>query len=277
MQLYWLSLTGQALVESEAGDYGFNNTSGGVGRRLYLEVGISQKSDSAINYAYTGALMSHNERIYQHEGPFDFGLRVAFPTLVDLPPDTGIIADMQSNFNESVQGGTYYVWNPGLLINGFFEGPEGSRRPSQLAGFVASDNVVPITAGTKVGIHNADLFNDGKETIKMHEMVLTTSQLIYAETAGTVFSAPELERVSWRVNPTSGPEWMPQSEPIPAGNIAPFNRGANDLTDRGPKAYVFPDGIRLNPRQRVGIKVGNLSSTKTQTFDLCLFGLMEVE
>ena len=270
MQLHWLSLTG-TVVQEPSGDYA--NAVGGVARRLFFEVGMSQKGDTSANMALADVLFSPAERAMQHHGPYDYGVKFKFPTPVDLPPDSGLVVEMQNHLAPGID----IVWNPGILVNGYKETVTGEREAVQLMGFVKSVDGAPIEQNTTAVIRSADLFNDGRETMKLYEMMLTPAQLHYTRANNVTKRLPQLNQISWRINPTSGPAWMPRPLPIPAGNIAPFNRAMFDMNDEAPRAYVFPEKTMLRPKQRVSIKVGNISATMPQTFDLCLFGMLEVQ
>jgi hypothetical protein len=125
-------------------------------------------------------------------------------------------------------------------------------------------------------LQNADLVNDGETDMLITQMLLQSGQLTdyVADPGGTIF-LPELNSFSWRVNPSTGTQWMPRPGPIPVGCLAPFSRGMYDWDDEGPRVYTFPDEAVLKPNQRVGMKIRSLSS-KSQVVDVCVFGMLEV-
>jgi len=91
---------------------------------------------------------------------------------------------------------------------------------------------------------------------------------------------PFLNKTGWRINPNNDIPWMPQDEPIPVGNLAPFNRANRDWWDQGPNAYIFPQGTMLEPRQRLTIELQSatpLEPDTEETLTICMFGLLEVQ
>jgi hypothetical protein len=148
-----------------------------------------------------------------------------------------------------------------------------------LAGYIKSDTTASLGIGAKSIIRHADMFNNGRSAMKLYEMMLTAGTLRAVSDSethyATTYKYRTLNEVAWRVNPSTGVQWMPDPNPIPVGNIAPFNRAFWDFQDEGPRAYIFPPNTVLEPKQRLGIKVVNMSES-AQTIDVCVFGLLEV-
>lgn len=279
LRLYWLSAVSMPMVKSLSGDY-VADLVARVWRNVDWQIGISQMGDINLQWASTEALMGRNFRLQQLESETDVGLRFRFPIPVSLPKDNGIVAQAENTlhlppfFLDPEKRPIYY---PAININGYYEA-RGDRplEPAQIIGY-GSNTLLP---GVSEQLNHADLYNNGQQEMMLHEMILaaqsryptgdnmpdpTTPWGIWPGTA-----------ISWRINPTSGPKWMPRPKPIPAGCIAPWNRLPLDIGDLGPRAYTFPEDTILHPRRRVGIRLRNRDAID-HTIDICLFGLMEVQ
>jgi len=268
-QLKFLSVVGTVTADDTAGTYDFDQIVGGVARRLKFNIGYSQKGDINLSPAMTDVVLGCNRRQRQCYSAFDSALRFDFPIPFPIPPDTGINAEARFDLqaSDSILGNEY----PALVLNGYHK-IDGRMIPAQLAGHY--DGLVPL--GTTMALQDADLWNDGEHDLYVTQMLLQPGQLTtYTEDDYTQF-LPQLNGMSWRVNPSTGTPWMPRPESIPAGNIAPYNRAMYDWYDESPRVYTFPEETRLRPDQRVGIKIENLSSSD-QVVDICLFGIMEVQ
>jgi hypothetical protein len=268
-QLKFLSVVGTTTADGTAGDYYFNNINGGVARRLLWNIGYSQKGDINLDPAPTDTVLGCNWRQRQCYSAFDSALRFDFPIPFPVPPDTGINAEVRFDLQASddILGNEW----PGLVLNGYHK-IMGKKVPAQLAGHYDGN----IGLGVTMALEDSDLWNDGEHDLYVTQMLLQPGQLTtYQEDSYTLY-LPQLNGLSWRVNPSTGTPWMPRAEPIPSGNIAPFNRSMYDWNDESPRVYTFPPETRLRPDQRLGIKLQNLSSTD-QVIDICLFGIMEVQ
>jgi len=266
-QLHWLSVTGDVnLTTAETSD---NAKSGGVGRRLAWELGLSQEGEINLVAGTTEAFFASNEFRRQCSAPYDDAIRFRFPIEYKLAPDSGLVTQVQTL---DTLLSAYY---PSLVVNGVRDEGRGEYEPAQIAGFVNGTLAYP----TSMNIDQSDLFNSGKASMYLKEMLIKPSSVTLNPTPSTHFW-PQMNKTAWRINPNNDIPWMPQDELIPAGNIAPFNRGSHDLWDEGPKAYTFPTGTKLKPRQRLTIRIKNLNETVApngdQTITICLFSLLEV-
>lgn len=269
-QLHWLSLTGTVAVEAQSGDYCFNRVSGGVARRLTWEIGITGEGDINLVEDMTDCIMGINERVPQYHDLDDSAFRFRFPVPFSLAPDSGVVAQVRNNYlNTNITTWDY----PGIVLNGYQKRERVGKTPAQLAGHGPQS----MAYGFTHLIDSADMMNNGLDPLFLTEMLITPGQIATDKTEDdpiTVYT-PEANQLLWRVNPSTGVPWMPRAEPIPAGNIAPFNRGIVDIYDEAPRAMRFPQGTIMKPRQALGMKIRNLSSM-AQEIDICLFGLLEV-
>ena len=272
--LHWMSVTGTVVLDTGEPDYEYDQTVGGVARRLLFEVGHSQYGDINLVYGMTDAFLGSNEAQLNHWDVVDQACKFKFPVPYSLAPDTGIIAEVQSLNSSAIA-----IWNPGIIINGYHEHTKSPRETAMLGGYIKSTTTKYLANNATAKIRYADMFNDGRTPMKLYEMMLTPgafrcsvdSQTRYT----TLYKYQALNELAWRINPSSGVPWMPRPAPIPVGNIAPFNRGIWDFNDVGPRSYMFPPNTVLEPKQRLGVKVGNMSASD-QTIDVCVFGLLEV-
>jgi hypothetical protein len=265
MQLHWLSLTGDVSIPSGDDD---SAKTGGVARRLAWELGLSQQGEINQVAARTDALFSNNSFKIQKYSCFDDGVRFDFPNEYELAPDSGLVVEAASNDASSV------FYNPSILFNALRDEGRGSFEPAQIMGVYEGN----LTYPSSIAFESSDLFNSGRNTAYLKELVLKPGQLSVDETttAKSAFN-PSLTKTKWRINPNNDIPWMPQSDLIPVGNIAPFNRGIRDQWDEGPRAYVFPTGTKLAPRQRLTIRItSTIADEGDQTITLGMFSLLEV-
>jgi hypothetical protein len=259
-ELVFLSFVGTANL-SAVGTY--TTAYGGVGRRLTFNVGMSQMGD--INLVRSGghAMFGPDRPYIVHSNDINAGAWFGFDPKrpYSLPPDSGIAATVRND------NPTYNIDNLGLLLTGYEQpdGARGPRNPVHLGGHARAE----LTPGTDYVIDHPDMYNDGQHPCTLTDMILNgfflNEQSVDYDT---------LDQVSWRVNPSTGPLWMPDPAPIPVGCIAPFNRSLFDIHDEGPRAYVFPEGTILRPRQRLSVEV--LNRDAEQAIGVCLFGYLEV-
>jgi hypothetical protein len=253
--LHWLSMAGKPEMSIAPP---FDDPTGGLGRRLALQAAISQWS--TINLVPVSALaaMPHLRKPKFLAADSPSGLHFAFPQEVIFAPDGSIIAQVQ---NTSVEAAS----NFSLVLNGYRHRNDGSREPDQLSGIYPEE----LEPGASDTMSASDLYNDGETDFVAREMIILGGNDDASDVptnAGT--------RCAWRINPATGIPWMPQAELIPEGCIAPFNRPFS-LFDLGPRAYEFPKGTIMRRRQRLDLKVINLTDQQ-QVADLALFGMLEV-
>ena len=269
--LHWLSVTGLATEESTAGDYGYDSPAGGVGRRLTWRIGITGEGDINLVEDMTDCVFGINERLTQLHDVDDVACRFRFPIPFVLAPDTGIVAQVRNDYFETAAT----TWDyPAIVLNGYQKRPERvGKTPAQLAG----TGPQALAYGATHIIESADLLNNGRDPLYLTEMLITPCQIATDSTGEytSLMLAPQLNRLHWRINPSTGVPWMPRKALIPAGNIAPFNRAIWDFDDQAPRAMRFPEGTALKPKQAVSMEIRN-RSTEPQVVDICLFGLLEV-
>jgi hypothetical protein len=262
-ELHWLSVTGNVVLE-EGAAAPWNDTSGGVARTLRWEIGITQYSD--INLVALGgqALFGQYKDVHQLDNIQKVGLQFRFPVHFPLAPDSGLVASAQNVFDEADSNLTLTL--NGYHIDGVWPNGDQKRRPAQLAGRTSG-----LNPQAQTDLQSSDLFNRGDVDMYLYEMMLDalTMPLDLDE------DLPACNNVAWRINPSTGVQWMPNALPIPAGNIAPYNRAPRDYLDLGPRVYEFPPDIVLKPRQRLGQRITNLTGA-LQTIDVCLFGTLKV-
>jgi len=250
----WLSIVGQ--VSPGGGDYAAGY--GGVSRVLNFEIGITGASDINLVPTVGTALFASNKLIMTKFSNVRQGISHKFDKPPILAKDDGLIVDYQRFGAEAYSYPTFIAYCIGV----------DSGKPSILSGRGPAD-VAINTSGT---IDSADLMNKGREALYVKELIIDPDSYqghVEGETA------VNLNQVHWRINPSTGVQWMPRPNPIPAGNIAPFNRVTNDARDEGPKMYEFPRGTYLYPRQRIGMRVTEVAGA-AQTIHLCLYGELEV-
>jgi len=271
-RLHWMSVTGVPKLETDEDPR--RAYMGGVASRLTWQLGISQKGDINLRTLTTDAMLGTAFRLPQKADSTDVPFRFRFPAEVVLPPDSGLVARVSNTYQ--VENGV--IHSPGILVNGYHGSRGIDREPAQLAAYGPA-NLGPKSA---IPLDAADLFNDGGDDMLLHEMMLTGGCRLlstYEGQNGDPFGTaawPFGTAHSWRINPTTGIEWMPDPTPIPAGNIAPWNRPQYDPWNAGPRAYVFPEDTVLDPTQRLSVKVGNVDDVAI-TLNVALFGLLEVQ
>lgn len=272
-QLHWLSISGSVVLDTTDRTYYLQNTLGGIARRLKWNIGYSQKGDINLAAISTDAILGCNHRQRQCSSWFDSALRLDLPIPFPLAPNAGIVAECRfdKKYDTSTEmTGWYY---PGVVLNGYRKEIDGRKRPAQLAGHYHR----LLGFGSDLPIESADMWNDGSSILYITEVLIQSYQLTDSlDSDDYTQFLPRLNETSWRINPNVGTPWMPRSEKIPSGCIAPFNRSMSDWNDESPRVYTFPPETVLKPDQRLGMEVENLSN-KDQHVDICLFGLLEVQ
>jgi hypothetical protein len=237
---------------------------GGLSRRLRVQLAISQWSSIDLVPMTFGAWAPH---LTHPQSLVDFvggGQRFSFSQApVILGPDESIIAKVQNLFGEKTR-----PWS--LVFNGWRLREDGSKQPEQLAGIYQDS----LADGASDVMDSSDLYNDGETDLYLHEMILCSAPPNGGK--DSQFG----KKAAWRINPATGVQWMDRPEMIPEGNICPFNRpgfdpGGAGTFDAGPRAYAFPSNTVLRRRQRVLIRVENLSDVP-QVADFALHGPLEV-
>lgn len=260
LHLKWLSLAGSA-VQDPSGD--FSTEEGGVARRLQFEFSMTQKGDVNAEWCNAHTVMADSQpAIYGRVSRYDFS--PAFP----LGPEEGITAEYSN-----VDGrNNLDCQSPGLMFIGV-------RKERKFKGYVpahlAAHYHSTVGFNDSVTMSSADLYNNGESTIFLKQMLLGSHNVLEDDLPDLLLLG-DRARAAWRVNPNGGVQWMPNPEPIPVGNLAPFTLHPFDYNGFGPAVWVFPKEVYLRPRQRFGIKVRNLADT-AQQFGLCLHGIMEVK
>ena len=260
-ELVFLSIVGTAALDG-SGD--FQTALGGVARRLRFNVGMSQMGDINLVRSNGHAMLGPDRSYIVHSNTLNAGAWFGFdphrPYL--LPPDTGIAAIVRNDSATNID-------NLGCLFMGYEQpdGPGGPRNPVHVAGHAIPE----VQPGTQYTMEHADMWNDGEHPAIFTDMVLQGFLINEDETCFDTY-----DQVVWRINPTTGVQWMPNPILIPVGCICPFNRALFDADDEGPRAYVFPEDTVMRPRQRLSVEVENISLSD-QEFDICLFGYLEVE
>lgn len=252
----WLSLVGNP--STAGGDY--SSVSGGVGRRLNFEIGITGASDINLVPTVGTTLFSSNKLTVGGFNTINQGIRHKFDRPPILPRDAGLIVDYQ-NLGADTFG------YPSIIA--YCQGVD-SGKPVILAG----RGPASVAYNTSSTIDSADLMNKGREAVYVKELVLDPESYEDSDAGTPATTDVILDQIHWRVNPSVGVQWMPRPNPIPAGNVAPYNRVRGDYYDTGPRVYEFPRGTYLYPRQRLGIRVTEVSAA-AQTIHLCLYGEVE--
>jgi hypothetical protein len=149
----------------------------------------------------------------------------------------------------------------------------GYRAQSKIPGFLAGRLNKTLTLGQQDVIDAADLLNSGRE-----DFIITSISVDAMDHSADNTEVPpyfDPVAISWKINPSSGIQWMPRENPIPIGCLAPTSRYVGTF-DQYPLAYMFPENVVLMPRQRLGIQVTEVSDN-IQSIHLCLFGELEVK
>lgn len=262
MRLHWLSICGNAALSGAP----YDNASGGVTRRMNVEVGITGYSD--INLVPMVGTAFFCAKRYRQKDFWGFAggqspAEIYLPRALRIPRDSGLVVDVQNIEDLTTIPALY---EPSIVAHGYYD-------RSKLPGFLAGRMQEDILVGGPLRFNSSDLLNRGREDFIITSISVDTHT--YTGDIETGITKPQLTNVAWRINPATGIQWMPQPGPIPLGCIAPFTR-VYDQSDEGPKAYEFPKQIVLAPRQRLGVKFTDLS-TSAQTVYVCLHGELEVQ
>jgi len=273
MRLHWLSICGKAAVSGAP----YDELSGGVTRRFNVEVGITGYSDVNL-VPMVGSAFFCARRVIQKDyngaGSAAHSANVFIPRALRIPKDGGLVVEIQNISNpddytvaKSVYGGYLPIFQPSIVAQGYHD-------ESKIPGFLAGRIPETLLGGGPQRFNCSDLLNQGREDFIITSVNVdsTTATPGYLDVQAE--EVPTLNKTAWRINPVTGIQWMPQPDPIPTGCIAPFTR-TYDANDEGPKVYEFPKNVVLTPRQRLGVKFTDQSSS-AQTIYVCLHGELEV-
>ena len=160
--LVYLSVVGTAETTTSP----YSSTLGGVARRMRFKVGISQQGDINLVESNGHAMFGPDRSYIVHSNDLNAGAAFRFDPEKPyrLPPDSGIGGIVKNNDE------TYNIDNLGCLFMGYEEpdGPGGLRNPVHFGGF-GYDELQPGTDGI---LDHADLFNDGRHSATLTDMVL---------------------------------------------------------------------------------------------------------
>ena len=261
-RLQWLSLVGFGAAVPDANNWG------GIGRLLEFQLGISGKGAQYPIAVIGGSLFA--ETVQPRLGwsySTDTGAAFTFDKRVILPKSSGILAE----FGNDDLVRTYS--NPAMIIKAVSEAENG---PALEPAVIGDRERTDVLDGTSVMLRGAGMRNDGENDLILRRMSLASGCDWYPVEVD-IPNALRFSSVSWRLNPTTGPMWMPDPSLIPVGNIAPYNRGFDDVFGVGPAVYEFPPTMVINPGQRMELDVRNTSGSVAASLGLCLFGYLEVE
>ena len=275
MKLHWMSVTGTPAQGSEPYDTDY----GGVTRRLTFELGVTGYSDINLVPANGAAIFCPRDYRQKDYSARQFlsanqgsGVEVWIPRAQRIPQDGGLVVEVENTIdytlNDDVSGN---MIGKSIIASGY-------RDDTKIPGFLAGRLNESLPIGAKMMLNSSDLLNAGREDFIITSLTIDCADTgYYSDRLG--FSGydqyPQMTGISWRINPVSGVEWMPQDDPIPAGNLAGFCRGF-DYQDVGPKVYPIPYNTMLMPRQRFGVKITELSAA-AQEINICVHGELEVQ
>lgn len=262
-RLNWLSLCGDVSL----GGAPYNNKSGGVLRRLNVEIGITGYSDVNLVPMVGTAFFCprrQDQKDYLGASYYPYGISLALPRTIRVPRDGGLVVDVQ---NISDPADEITIYDPSIMAQGYHD---ESKIPGILAGRF-DESVVP---GGPHRLNCADLLNNGREDFMMTSLSVDSASAVVEEGRDSTYFTT-LTNIAWRINPATGIEWMPQPSPIPVGCLAPFSR-PYDLADEGPRAYQFTKNVVLSPRQRLSVKLTEVSAASQNVY-VCLHGELEVQ
>lgn len=258
---------------------------GGAAHRMAIEMSISGKGPMFPTPESMSALFTPMQcprlKLNYSMAP---GLNFDFNQNVVIPPNTGIVAEMfnrnttptiippPAKINgivEPIPGGWF---NPSIVFKGIIDDPHSEGKdPVMLA------DRWPFYVGpedSKV-LRGAGLRNNGLKNVRLKHMSLSSGSSWGHDTEPPM-DALAYSLLEWRVNPTTGVQWMPDPSTIPVGAIAPYNRCFFDMQNIGPRVMEFADNIYMNPTQQ--LELGIYSDYEEDvSLGLCLFGYMEVE
>jgi len=271
-ELRWLSIMGP---EVAVNDPPFSTAFGGVDRRFRVNVGMSGEGDINIVNSCCQALCAPSDVQLAHSGNMNMGLRFGFdPTRpYSLPKDSGLVCEVKNN--EPDWGSPY----PGICFMGY-EQVGGYRNPVHLASSrsVGGTLTFGLQTGSDLTFNIADLRNNGRDPVILTDMIFDS--FMYGLLAGCL---PSLSTLAWRINPSTGLEWMPDPEHIPAGCVAPFNRAMEDVNDIAPRVYSMPPRTMMKPKAELSVDLRMITDPGTTSdkisplkVHVCLFGYLEV-
>lgn len=251
--LKWLSLAGVPVTAAAP----FDDTQAPIGRRFEIEISITQKSDVNYARANVGTIFAG------HTVPYQGSATYFFNPIVEIPPDTGIVAEI--SFADPTSERT--LINPAIVFNGTRLERNLGVRPAQLASY----EDVNLGYQEAVTFGEQELFNNGEEPLYLHNMVLP----------GALEGGSNLDyyisQTLIRINPTTGVPWMPDNSMIPIGCVCPHSSYSNPAAPAGAEYYKFPQGTILRPRQKLSVELENLTAAAQPNVNFCLHGYLEVK
>lgn len=267
----YLSIAGTPIYTDE--NASANYWWGGLGPRVDVEIGISGESDINLVPTYSSSVMSHYDpwrlaRIQANNDNTPTGTTRVLKYPYRLPRDSGfhvkyrLREDLIGAFAESQD----YIYKYPLSV--IFHGVDVvTGEPVILGGSTENET---YASSKEITLGNADLMNRGRHDVDIYDVVIQNS---YPYNQWNAHSGAFTHVI---INPIIGERWMPGSDLIPYGHLAPLSFAPLSTSDTGPQAYFFPEDTYLNRRQSMAVKIINPNETYVQPVSLALFGYLEV-
>jgi hypothetical protein len=228
-------------------------------RRLKLELGKSGCSDQNLVKGSIAALCAHPLMQRQKFGAYNCGRDIKLRTPYLLPRDCRLNVK-------------YWNRSPNLTISTYATFVAMGR--TLLGGdpvVLAGEGVETLLPGQSQIMRSADLRNNGRREILIERLIFKSFDF---DVAGETGYDETGTWIGWQVNPDVGTQWMPIDMSIPVGNLTPLARNDN-LSDRGPRVYIYPHETWLYPKQALSIKLTN-DSAVDGSVNICMHTEMEV-
>jgi len=245
---------------------------GGSSHRMHMEMSISRKGPMFPVPQSMSALFTPgvSPRLNCATNSMSVGAGFTFDKEVIIPPNTGIVAEVA---NQAPVNDPEYKWyNPSAIFKCV---EEDYNSPEKNPVILADRWPDQLNQGSSKVLRGAGLKNNGLKDVAVRHMNLSSGGY-WGSSYDSFDLSLTYSLLEWRINPTTGVQWMPDPSTIPVGAIAPYNRSYRDDEHVGPRVMEFADNIYMEPTQQLELGVYSEYTTDV-SLGLCLFGYLEVE
>lgn len=247
---------------------------------LLVDIGKSQCSDLNLVSGSLSAICANPRWFRNIGGDHNVGRNWRLPTPYMLPRDEGLRVSVewimpQYDITAGYQVGPNASGEVTFIAKGYHE----DGYPAMLAGRVDEFTSASGLKGQATAMNSADLFNRGRTPMWLTEFCFKERDVYQDTQDSNYFYTGHACNFAWQINPSNPTftQFMPQPRHIPTGLLTPLCFSSLGSDPEGPLAYFFPKGTFLDPKQAIGIRIGNTTPYEDIRLHICLIAEMEVK
>lgn len=247
--------------------------------RLLVDIGKSGCSDLNLVSGTLDVLCANPRWFRSIGGDFYMPRNWRLPTPYLLPRDEGLRVSVEWVMPQYMITGYQMGQNTSPEITFIAKGYYlNDGYPAMLAGRADPFTSASYVKGQSTLMNSSDLFNRGKSPMMLTEFSFKEMDVYERTDNVTYYWVGHGCNFAWMVNPSNPTftQFMPQPRHIPTGLLTPLCfSGSSDPSS--PRAYYFPKDTFLDPKQAIGIRLGNTTPAENIDLHICLIAEMEVK